>query len=220
METQKRFSQLAGCALAACLALMSAGCGLLISRGPPAGHEQMAYFSCTESDAGPTVDLIWAALNVIGAAVAAADPDAYEDPDQIIVVGLGWGVVSSVSAVSGFRKSSRCRAAKQQLAERQAQGRAAPLGPQPDTAIVQAVVVSPPADTLMVGERVQLVATAHGSSGAVIPGRVFTWSSSNDAIASVGNAGLVSAHAAGAVVIAANTGNVVGTAQIVVVAQR
>jgi len=46
------------------------------------------------------------------------------------------------------------------------------------------------------------------------------WSSSNDAIASVSNAGLVTAHAAGAVVIAANTGNVVGTARLVVTAPR
>ena len=48
---------------------------------------------------------------------------------------------------------------------------------------------------------------------------MFVWSSSNDAIASVNNAGLVTAHATGAVVIAANTDNVVGTANIVVAAR-
>jgi len=68
-----------------------------------------------------------------------------------------------------------------------------------------------------VGAQLQLVAEAHGSSGAVIVNRPFTWSSSNDAVASVSNAGLVSAHAAGAVVIAANTNNVVGTVRVVVI---
>ena len=85
---------------------------------------------------------------------------------------------------------------------------------------VQAVMVTPPEDTLAVGQRVQLVASAHSSSGTVVPNRAFMWSSSNDAIASVSNAGLVTAHAAGTVVIAANTGNVVGTARIVVSGPR
>jgi hypothetical protein len=49
---------------------------------------------------------------------------------------------------------------------------------------------------------------------------MFTWSSSNDAIASVSIAGLVTTHATGAAVIAANTANVVGIANIMVVARR
>jgi len=77
-------------------------------------------------------------------------------------------------------------------------------------------MVTPPEDTLAVGQRVQLFASAHSSSGTAVPNRDFMWSSSNDAIASVSNAGLVTAHAAGTVVIAANTGNVVGTARIMV----
>lgn len=198
------------------------GCGFLISQGPPTGHEQLAAFSCTESTTGPTLDLVWAGLNVLGAVAASSDPSAYSDPDLAIGVGLGWGVVSSLSAASGFRKSKECRGALQQLAVRHgaapAPGSAAlpPLGP----VVVQSVTLAPAADTLAVGETVQLVATARGSSGAEILNREFAWSSSKDAIASVSNAGLVTAHAAGAVVIAANTSNVVGTANIVVVAPR
>jgi hypothetical protein len=200
------------------LSLLLTGCGFLISKGPPTGHEQMNSFSCTESTAGPTLDVVWAVLNVLGAAAAAANPDAYEDSDQIVAVGLGWGIVSSFSAASGYKKSKQCRLALQQLADRNARAHqtdsitAAPS--------LMAVVVSPSDDTLAVGEQIQLVANAHGSSGAVIPNRNFTWSSSNDAIASVSNAGLVRAHAPGAVVIAANTNNVVGTARIVVHAPR
>ncbi len=85
---------------------------------------------------------------------------------------------------------------------------------------MQAVVVRPADSRLAVGEQRQLSAMAHASSGALMPDRPFLWSSSNDAIASVSNAGLVTAHAAGTVVIAANAGNVVGMASIVVTAPR
>jgi len=103
------------------------------------------------------------------------------------------------------------------LAERNAQRRAGVAVP---IDLPSAVVVSPSDDTLGVGEHRQLVANAHSSSGTVIPNRIFMWSSSNDAIASVTNAGLVTAHAAGTVVIAANTANVVGTTRIIVTAPR
>src|SRR6185436_14023199 len=189
------------------ISLLLSGCGFLISKGPPTGHEQMLSFSCTESNAGPTIDIVWAALNVLGAAAAASEPDAYENAGQIVAVGIGWGVLSSFSAASGYKKSKECRHALQQLAQRNAERNGA----------VVAVVVSPADDTLAVGAQLQLVAAAHGSSGAVIANRPFTWSSSNDAVASVSNAGLVSAHAAGAVVIAANTNNVVGTVRVVVI---
>jgi hypothetical protein len=182
----------------------------------------MESFTCTESDAAPILDIVWAGLNVLGAVAAASEPTAYENPDQIVVVGLGWGVLSSFSAASGFNKSKQCRRALQLLAARHGQPPAAPIpAVSPfDVPLVQAVVVTPSADTLAVGERVQLVATAHTSSGTVVPNREFAWSSSNDAIASVSNAGLVTAHAAGAVVIAANTGNVIGTARILVAVPR
>jgi uncharacterized protein YjdB len=153
--------------------------------------------------------------------IAASDPDSYENSGQIVAVGLGWGVVSSVSAATGFSKSSKCRQALQQLAERNAQRlNQTNAAPPPGAPSVMTVVVSPSDDTLAVGEQVQLVANAHASSGAVIPNRDFSWSSSNDAIASVSNAGLVTARAPGSVVIAANTNNVVGTARIVVQAPR
>jgi uncharacterized protein YjdB len=178
----------------------------------------MESFQCTESNAGPALDIVWASLNVLGALGVAADPNAYENSGQIVVVGLAWGVFSSFSAASGFNKSKQCRQALQQLAERNAQRRAGLAALPID--LPSAVVVSPSDDTLAIGGQRQLVANAHSSSGTVIPNRGFMWSSSNDAIASVSTAGLVTAHAAGTVVIAANTGNVVGTARITVTAQR
>jgi len=178
----------------------------------------MESFTCTESNAGPTIDIVWASLNVLGALGVAADPGAYDNPGEIAVVGIGWGVFSSFAAASGFSKSKQCRQALQQLAERNGQRRAGLAALPID--LPSAVVLNPSDDTLAVGGQRQLVANAHSSSGTVIPNRSFMWSSSNDAIASVSNAGLVTAHAMGTVVIAANTGNVVGTTRIVVAAQR
>jgi hypothetical protein len=199
----KRTSCLALCALSL------SGCGFIFSHGPPAGHENLQYFSCTESNTGPILDIVWAGLNVIGALTVAGDPSSYDHPDETVAVGLAWGVVSSSAAAVGFNKSKKCRAAKQQLAARQ-------VNPSAIAGGVQVVVITPQADTVDVGERVQLVATAHNSSGAVLADRAFSWSSSNDAIASVNGAGLVTAYAAGFVIIAARSDQVVGVANIVV----
>lgn len=198
------------------MSLGVAGCGFLFSHAPPEGHERMSSFNCTESNAGPIIDIIWGALNVLGALQAASDPDAYENSSQIVAVGLSWGVISGTAAGVGFDKSKKCRTARRSLAERQSQGLTLPA-PMPDVAVPAAVVVSPATDTVRVGGRLQLLATANASSGAPLPGRVYFWTSSNDAIASVNGAGLVTAHAPGTVVIAARTGSVVGTAQLVVV---
>ena len=204
-----------------CMSLLTAasGCSFLFVHGPPANHEQLEYIPCTESDAGPVLDIVWGGLNVLGAIVIASSPDEYENPDAAVASGIAWGVVSAVAAPTGFKKVAACKNARQALAQRQA-ARAGALLVVPDSLAVIAVVITPAVDTLAVGAQRQLVATAHGSSGATVSGRMFTWSSSNDAIASVSNAGLVSAHAPGSVIIAANTNNVVGTTTIVVTGPR
>ena len=207
-----------------CLPLLTAasGCGFLFTHGPPTGHEQLEYISCTESDAGPILDLVWGGLNVLGAIAIASSPDEYDHPGLAVASGIGWGVLSGFSAASGFKKSSSCKAARQALAQRQAarSGGVAPFGISDSAATVVSVVIEPRVDTMVVDEQRQFTAAAHSSSGGAVQNRMFTWSSSNDAIASVSNAGLVTAYAAGSVVIAANTNNVVGTATIVVTKRR
>ena len=204
-----------------CLALLTAasGCGFIFTHGPPTGHEQLEYIPCTESDAGPILDVVWGGLNVIGAGIIASSPGEYDNAGLGVASGLGWGVLAAFSAASGFKKSSACKDARRALAQRQAARGMAPV-PVGDIAMVLSVVITPAADTLAVGAQRQLVAVARNSSGATVAGRLFTWSSSNDAIASVSNAGLVTAHAAGSVVIAANTSNVVGTATILITGPR
>jgi hypothetical protein len=172
-------------------------------------------FSCTESNGGPIIDAIWAGLNLATALAVAANPEEYANSDALILGGLVWVGITFPAAVVGFNKTDKCRAAKRELARRQRQERVGPE-PVPADLVVRAVLISPVSATLTVGDRLQLLATAYNSSGAATPNMPFTWSSSNDAIASVSPAGLVTAHASGQVVIAANTNNFVGTANIIV----
>lgn len=191
-------------------------CGLLFTHGPPAGHETMVHFTCSESTTGPVLDIVWGSLNLVAALVIAGNPDQYKNPGQATASGVVWAVISGISAAVGFDRVKKCVTAKRQLAERQAH---APSGAG-ESAGVQTVLIMSGGDTLTVGEHTQLVAKAFDSSGAVLLGKSFKWSSSNDAIASVSDAGLVTAHAAGTVVIAANADNVVGTASVVVMSAR
>jgi hypothetical protein len=212
-----RFEMLA---LVALLAFGTSACGFIFSHGPPDGYEQMASFDCTTDNTGPILDLVWAGLNVAGALNASSNPQDFSNSGQIVTVGLSWGVVSTISAATGFSKSKRCRNAKLQLAQREGRGLPPRIEPLFGDSIVQAVVIQPLVDTVVVGEQVQLVAAAHNSSGSVVPNQLFVWSSSNDAIASVSLAGLVSSHAPGSVVIAARAASIVGIASVVVVARR
>ena len=189
------------------------GCGLILVQPPPSAHAEMDYFSCTESNTGPVLDVVWAGLNFVGALAAASEPNAYADAQQIQIIGFSWTLVSSVSAGVGFSKTRRCREARTAMAARLA-GRS-PGGAE-DGATVAAVVVTPSTDTLLVGQDLQLRVAAFNASGGTVANRSYRWSSSNDAIASVDNAGLVTARAQGTVVIAANTGNVIGVAAITV----
>lgn len=208
MKSKPRMAGLATWAFLGCLCLYAEGCGTLLMRAPPRDHERRTSFSCTERDILPVFDIVmgtyWALL---GTSDEAGPGDA--------AIGFRIGAVFGLSAAHGFYKSRRCRRALQQLGERQALLRSAAA-----PAVAYAVVVSPPGDTLTIGERIQLVATAHRSSGAVVSRREFVWSSSDSTVASVSNAGLVSAHSAGSVTIGAKTGNLVGTASIVVAAPR
>ncbi len=221
MKRKHFVSRLTIVALLGSVPMVTGACGFIFSHAPPQGHEQMEYFTCTESNTGPIIDFIAAGGYVLSALIVAGDQNNYMNPGAYIAYTLAWGAFTGAAAPVGFAKSRKCRAAKRQLAVRQAaQRQGEPRDLRAADVVVQTVVVSPAADTLAIGERVQLGATAYSSSGGIISNQTFTWSSSNDAVASVSNAGLVTAHANGSVVIAANTDNVVGTANIVVASPR
>jgi hypothetical protein len=96
---------------------LQSGCSLLFVKGPPANHTEMATFECSDSNAWPVVDAIWAVLNGIGAASASND-SMNPQQGQIVAVGLAWLALSGFSAIYGFSKVSECGNAKRLRDER------------------------------------------------------------------------------------------------------
>jgi len=82
---------------------------------------------------------------------------------------------------------------------------------------VARVQVQPAADTLVLGDSVQLTATAFDSAGNAITGRTATWSTSNGAVAIVTSDGLVYSRAAGTATITATIGGKSAAATITVI---
>ncbi len=82
---------------------------------------------------------------------------------------------------------------------------------------VASVVVTPSTATLVsLGESVQLNASAQDASGNSISGKTFTWSSSDESVATVNASGLVLAIANGATTITATTDGVQDSASLTV----
>jgi len=85
------------------------------------------------------------------------------------------------------------------------------------TPTVASVVVTPDAPTLVsLGETAQLVATARDGSGNTISGKTFSWSSSDQSIATVNASGLVTAVANGTTSVSATTDGISGSASATV----
>ena len=88
-----------------------------------------------------------------------------------------------------------------------------------DTATpVSQVLVSPGSPALLVGDTLRLQAIVKDSVGDALIGRLVTWGSSNNAVATVSAAGLVTALAAGSVTITATSETKAGTSTISVAA--
>jgi len=205
-----------------CLLAMTEGCGVFLTHGPPIGHEQMYYFDCTESRTGPLLDFAgagFAAASAVDLATTGDSDTSSDDFDTSLAFAYAVQVVAyTASGFLGLRKTSRCREARGLLADRLATQEFADsirrsVGAE---SVPSTVHVEPDEISLAVGERVQLTATAANSAGAAIPGQFFVWTSSNGQVASVDASGLVTAKAEGRVMIAANTGGVVGVAEVVV----
>ena len=82
---------------------------------------------------------------------------------------------------------------------------------------IASVVVTPATATLVSpSETVQLTASAQDASGNTLSGKTFTWSSSDESIATVSVSGLVAAVEDGSVTITATTDGVNGTAELTV----
>ena len=83
---------------------------------------------------------------------------------------------------------------------------------------VASVTIAPSLDTLIVGQSVQLVATAKDASGNTLPGRTIVWDGSDNSVAVVSSGGRVTAQASGTMTVTATSEGKTGTATIVVLA--
>jgi len=81
---------------------------------------------------------------------------------------------------------------------------------------VASVTVSPATATIMVGQNVQFTATPKDANGNVLTGRPVTWATNNGGVATVNGSGLVTALAAGTVIVTAACESATGTAGITV----
>jgi uncharacterized protein YjdB len=83
---------------------------------------------------------------------------------------------------------------------------------------IASIVVAPPVASLQIDGTVQLTATARDAAGNTLTGRIFTWTSADNNVATVSATGLVTGRAAGSVQIRATAEGITGAAQITVTA--
>lgn len=88
-------------------------------------------------------------------------------------------------------------------------------GPNPDHMNVDSVAVEPTTLTLAIDDTATVVATAFCEFGQPLE-RVFTWTTSDTAVATVSDAGLVTATGEGTATITAETGDVSATVEVTV----
>ena len=81
---------------------------------------------------------------------------------------------------------------------------------------VASLVLGPAPAPLQPGQRATLAAQTRGASGAELSGRAIAWRSSNDAVATVSAAGVVTAVAPGSAVVSATSEGVSGSVTITV----
>ena len=81
---------------------------------------------------------------------------------------------------------------------------------------VSTVAITPAADTVVERDTLRLAAEATDANGHVIAGAEFSWASSDDAVAMVDPAGLVTGVGAGEIEVTATSAGVVGRAELLV----
>jgi uncharacterized protein YjdB len=81
---------------------------------------------------------------------------------------------------------------------------------------VATITIQPSTATVAVGSTTTLTAFTSDASGSVLTGRVVAWTSSDEAIATVSSAGVVTGRARGSAVITATSEGKTGTATVTV----
>ena len=84
---------------------------------------------------------------------------------------------------------------------------------------LSSVTLTPPLDTLVVGEQQQFVAVARDTNDVVVDGAAFSWSSSDAGVFTVSRNGLVTAQGEGIAQLFASAGGLTDTALVAVIVQ-
>ena len=145
--------------------------------------------SAAQLQRGGTVQLTATTLDARGATLAGRTV-AWSTTNAAVATVTSSGMVSGVSAGGpvSIIASSEGQSATALVTV---------VAPPPPPAAVATVAVAPAAMSLSVGSTLQLTATLRDSAGNVLTGRTVTWSSANNAIATVSSAGLLTAIGAG-----------------------
>ncbi len=100
-------------ALLALPALALSACGWFFVHGPPAGYQRMSDFSCTQSIAGPVLDVAGFTWFTINMDVNARNGNvAATAIDGALTIAFIW------AGIDGSHKIAACRAARQSFAQR------------------------------------------------------------------------------------------------------
>ena len=110
-----------------CFSLSAGGCSWVFVNGPPTGHQQRDFFSCTEGKTAPVLDVIVAAISA--AVILTAEDDADFTKEEYQRSGLLWGAISGASAYTGFNRVKACQSAQLEAALRRATEDAASASP-------------------------------------------------------------------------------------------
>jgi hypothetical protein len=104
----------------ACAWLVS-GCSFLFVTEAPAGHARLTSFECTTSKLAPVLDTVGAVAYGAEAAVFAASRDSSGGSStETAMAAFGIAALATVSAVHGYRATSQCAQAKDDLQARSA----------------------------------------------------------------------------------------------------
>ena len=117
MESLKAALRLMRVVILGFLPIVMGGCGVVMVRPPPTGHEQMAEFTCTVGSVGPILDVLASLGGLVTVAVAQGDYYYFVRP-EMTAVGVTTAALYGISATVGFARTEKCRAATQRLEER------------------------------------------------------------------------------------------------------
>ncbi len=91
-----------------------------------------------------------------------------------------------------------------------------PAGSTSGSTVTQVVITPDTLTFTAINQTQQLTATALDSAGNPVTGASFTWASSNLTVVGVSTTGIVTSNSAGQTTVTASSGNVTGTAVVIV----